>query len=593
MPRTIISEGKTSTEAIEKGLKELRLTRNQVEIKILEEKKKSFFNILDPHIVKVEITEKEGVKESQERRPRKEEKRPINKQKAKKAEEIIGNFLKEFLSKVSENIEYKIEETPEYIEVVVTGKGAEKLIGYRGEALNALQTILTAIILILAISLQSEAKEKSLIYTIDIKKEIDNTTWIYLHNGLSEAKQLSADAILLHMNTYGGLLESADSMRTAILYSPIPVYVFIDNNAASAGALISIACKKIYMRKGANIGAATVVNQTGAALPDKYQSYMRSMIRSTAEAQGKDTLIQNGDTIYKWKRDPLIAEAMVDDRVIVPNLIDSGKVLTLTSQEALKWGYCDGIAESPDQVITEYIGCKDYEIKSYQPSWFDNVKGFFMSPVIQGLLIIIIIGGIYFEMQTPGLGFPSAAAIIAAILYFAPLYMDGLAENWEILLFILGVILIMLEIFVIPGFGIAGISGIILVVGGLTMSLLNNTVFDFQNVSGMDTGRAALTVLLGLGIGFTLVIWLSNKIGHKGPLKKMALNADLEKAVSSPNLTQLIGKEGTAATVLRPSGKVSIEGELYDGVSESGFIEKGTPIKVVRFESAQVYVINL
>ena len=127
-------------------------------------------------------------------------------------------------------------------------------------------------------------------------------------------------------------------------------------------------------------------------------------------------------------------------------------------------------------------------------------------------------------MQTPGLGFPSAAAIIAAILYFAPLYMDGLAENWEILLFILGVILIMLEIFVIPGFGIAGISGIILVVGGLTMSLLNNTVFDFQNVSGMDTGRAALTVLLGLGIGFTLVIWLSNKIGQKGPLKKMALN---------------------------------------------------------------------
>ena len=146
MPRTIISEGKTSTEAIEKGLKELRLTRNQVEIKILEEKKKSFFNILDPHIVKVEITEKEGVKESQERRPRKEKKRPINKQKAKKAEEIIGNFLKEFLSKVSENIEYKIEETPEYIEVVVTGKGAEKLIGYRGESLNALQTILTAII---------------------------------------------------------------------------------------------------------------------------------------------------------------------------------------------------------------------------------------------------------------------------------------------------------------------------------------------------------------------------------------------------------------------------------------------------------------
>ena len=132
--------------------------------------------------------------------------------------------------------------------------------------------------------------------------------------------------------------------------------------------------------------------------------------------------------------------------------------------------------------------------------------------------------------------------IIAAILYFAPLYMDGLAE--------LGILLFISRRYINnvgdirdPRLWHSGISGIILVVGGLTMSLLNNTVFDFQNVSGMDTGRAALTVLLGLGIGFTLVIWLSNKIGHKGPLKKMALNADLEKAVSSPNLTQLIGKE--------------------------------------------------
>ncbi len=113
---------------------------------------------------------------------------------------------------------------------------------------------------------------KSLIYQIDIKKEISNTTRIYLSNGLAEAQTLGADAVLLHLNTYGGLLDAADSMRTAILYCPLPVYVFIDNNAASAGALISIACKKIYMRKGASIGAATVVNQTGAELPDKYQS---------------------------------------------------------------------------------------------------------------------------------------------------------------------------------------------------------------------------------------------------------------------------------------------------------------------------------
>lgn len=452
--------------------------------------------------------------------------------------------------------------------------------------------LLFLLLFLLITTFKSIGEERKLVYQIDIKKEIDNTTRIYLRNGLEEAKSLGEDAVLLHMNTYGGLLEAADSMRTAILYNPIPVYVFIDNNAASAGALISIACEKIFMRKGANIGAATVVNQTGAALPDKYQSYMRSMIRSTAEAHGKDTIIQGKDTTFRWKRDPLIAEAMVDERVVVPNLIDSGKVLTFTADEALEWKYCDGIAETPDEVITKYLGYNDYELKTYKPSWEDDLKGFLMNPMLQSLLIIIIIGGIYFEMQTPGLGFPSAAAVVAAILYFAPLYIDGLAQNWEILVFILGLLLIAVEIFIIPGFGIAGISGIIFLIAGLTLSLLNNTDFNFEEVSTKEIGEATLTVLIGLGLGFVLMIWLSNKIGTKGMMRKVALHKDLEDAHSSPSLTSLIGKEGTAFTVLRPSGKVMIDNELYDGVSESGFIEKGTKVEVVRFENAQVYVEN-
>jgi membrane-bound serine protease (ClpP class) len=445
-------------------------------------------------------------------------------------------------------------------------------------------------IFLIMISLQLKAEKQAIVYEISIKKEIDNTTRLYLRNGLDEANALGADAILIHLNTYGGLVDAADSMRTAILYNPIPVYVFIDNNAASAGALISIAAKKIYMRKGANIGAATVVNQTGEAMPDKYQSYMRSMIRSTAEAQGKDTIVQGRDTLIKWVRDPAIAEAMVDDRVVVPSLIDSGKVLTFTAEEALKWGYCDGIAESTHEVITRYLGYPDYELIRYEPSWLDEVKGFLLNPILQSLLILIIIGGIYFELQTPGIGFPSAAAIIAAILYFAPLYIDGLAENWEVLVFLAGIALIVAEIFVIPGFGIAGISGIIFIIGGLTVSLLNNTGFDFENVTIPEFGQATLTVLMGLGLGFFLILWLSSKIGSRGLFRKIALTTDLEKAVSTPVLTGLIGREGTAATVLRPSGKVWIGNEIYDGVSESGFIDKGTPVKVIRFENAQVYV---
>ena len=437
------------------------------------------------------------------------------------------------------------------------------------------------------------ADSRPLVYEIDIQKEINNTTQIYLSKGLAEAKTLGADAVLIHLNTYGGQVDAADSMRTAILYSPIPVYVFIDNNAASAGALISIACEKIYMRKGANIGAATVVNQTGAAMPDKYQSYMRSMMRSTAEAHGQDTVIQRNDTLYKWKRDPLIAEAMVDERVSIPNLVDTGKVLTLTAQEAMKWGYCEGIAESPDEVITRYLGYSDYRLVSYTPSWLDDVKGFLLNPVFQSFLIILIIGGIYFEMQAPGMGFPSVVALVAAVLYFAPLYLDGLAANWEILVFVIGLMLIAVELFVLPGFGVAGIGGIVLVTGGLIMALLDNTNFDFRGVCAERWGEAVLTVLAGLVLGFVAMIWLSHKIGRRGIFRRVALVADLEEAVSSPDLSALVGQEGVAVTVLRPSGKVRIGTEWYDGVSEAGFIEKGSRVKVLRFENAQLYVVPL
>jgi membrane-bound serine protease (ClpP class) len=451
------------------------------------------------------------------------------------------------------------------------------------------KTLLSLILTWLAIN-TIQAADKPLVYKIDIKKEIDKTSQIYLNKGLAEAQALHASAVLIHLNTYGGLLEAADSMRTAILYSPVPVYVFIDNNAASAGALISIACKNIYMRKGASIGAATVVDQTGGALPDKYQSYMRSMMRATAEAHGRDTIVNGADTTFKWIRDPQIAEAMVDDRIVIPNLIDSGKTLTFTTEEALKWDYCEGIAESPDEVITKYLQYDEYELKSYQPSWIDNLKGFLMNPVFQSLLIMIIIGGIYFELQTPGIGFPSAAALMAAILYFAPLYIEGLAANWEILIFVIGLILIAFEVFVIPGFGITGISGTILIIVGLALALVNNVNFNFDGVGNFEIGRSFMVVIIGVTTGFGSMLWLSSRIGERGLLRKVALTTDLENARSTPSLSALVGKEGIAATVLRPSGKVIIDGAYYDGISESGFINKGAHVVVVRFENAQVYV---
>ena len=449
--------------------------------------------------------------------------------------------------------------------------------------------------LLLQVNIYGNNQAKELYFSIDLKKNVGSTTWIYIQKGFEEARKANANIIIIEMNTYGGEVSFADSIRTKILNSDIPVIVFIDNNAASAGALISRACDKIYMSQAATIGAASVVDQTGQKLPDKYQSYMRATMRATAEAHGKDTVVTGNDTVVKWKRDPLIAEAMVDERTVVPNVADSGKILTFTTQEALKYGYCDGTAENIREIIKKESGNQPYELVKFKPTTWDNIKGVLMSPILQGILIMLIIGGIYFELQSPGIGFALGVAITAAVLYFAPLYIDGLAANWEIILFIIGLILIAFEIFVIPGFGISGISGIALVVTGLILSLLNNVNFDFEPVHPGDTGKAILTVIGGLTLGFGLILYLSSKIGSKGLFRKLALETTLENKEGyvgvSLEADNLVGKTGVASTVLRPSGKVKVDGKVYDAVSVNGeFIEKGIQVIIVRYETGQVYV---
>jgi membrane-bound serine protease (ClpP class) len=438
---------------------------------------------------------------------------------------------------------------------------------------------------------ETESK-KAIVYQVNIQSEINATSRIYLNNGLRAANELNADVVLLHLNTYGGSVVDADSMRSAILYNPIPVHVFINNNAISAGALISIACKKIYMRQGASIGAATVVSgMSGESMPDKYQSYMRSMMRSTAETHGKDTIIAGRDTTFQWVRDPLIAEAMVDDRVYIPNVIDSGMVLTLTAQEAMRLGFCDGIAESVGEVITEHLGFNNYVIIEYKPTFYDNLKGFLMNPAFQAILIMIIIAGIYFELQSPGLGFPSVAALTAAILYFTPLYLDGLVQNWEIVVFVIGILLIFTELFVFSGTIVAGVLGALLIGVGLIFALLDNDFFTFENVQMPDISRSVLTVFSGVLMGMAFVLWLSTRIGAKGVFQKIALITDLATSESvDQGVRNLVGKTGKAMTVLRPSGKVIVDDEVYDAVSVQGFIEKGTPVTVMKFENMQLYV---
>lgn len=419
----------------------------------------------------------------------------------------------------------------------------------------------------------------NIIYVFDIKKEIAPPVWHQTQKALNEAQNLHARAIFIHMNTYGGMLNSADSIRTALLQSKIPVYVFIDNNAASAGALISIACDSIYMSPGANIGAATVVDQQGKVLPDKYQSYMRSMMRATAEAKG---------------RDPQIAQAMVDPRIYVAGVSDSGQVLTFTSREAIAHNFCQAQANSIPQIIKERLGEKDYTLVRQTLKPMDKVIGFLINPMISGILIMIIVGGIYFELQSPGIGFPLGAAAVAALLYFSPLYLEGLAENWEILLFIIGVILIALEIFAIPGFGVAGISGIILLFTGLTLSMIDNIGTDFTGIALGDIASAFSIVVTSSFLALVGSFYLGKKMLTSTLFGQLALDTvqDAQQgytsAVSAYN--QLIGKTGTTHTMLRPAGKILINDELYDATAETGYIEKNQQVRVVKYHNAQLIV---
>jgi membrane-bound serine protease (ClpP class) len=436
-------------------------------------------------------------------------------------------------------------------------------------------------------------QNKAKVVIFDLKDEINPAATRITAKALNYAESINATLLLVHMNTYGGYVTDADSIRTRLLNTKIPTIVYIDNNAASAGALISLACDQIYMRQGASIGATTVVNETGEKAPDKYQSYMRKQMRSTAESHGKDTLINGKDTTFVYKRNPDIAEGMVDERIIVPGLDDSTKVITLTTAEAIKWGYCEGVASSIDEIL-ELNNLQDAEIVKVEPDLIDKWVAFFANPALRSVLILLMIGGIYFELQSPGIGFPLLAALIAAVAYFAPLYLDGLAQNWEILIFILGIILIGLEIFVVPGFGLTGLSGITLVVAGLILSMIRNVDLDFSETSTTELNNAVASVLFAM-LGLTVLLYFfGNALLKSKAFRKIVLMDTIGKGAgiqsSNISLETLINRNGVTHTALRPMGRIDIDGTTFEAKTYGELIDKGKNIKVISIENQYLVV---
>lgn len=430
------------------------------------------------------------------------------------------------------------------------------------------------------------------VYRLNLDDEIGSTTWRYTRQAVAKAREKGNPLLLVHLNTYGGSVVHADSIRTALLHYPGKTVAFVDNNAASAGALIALSCDSVYMRRDATMGAVTVVNgNDGAAMPDKYQSYMRAMMRATAESHGKDSA-------GNWRRNPLIAEAMVDPRIVVAGLIDSTKVLTFTASEAEKWGFSDGMAESVGEVM-EKIGVDNPVVEEYKPDFDDRLMGFLTNPALQAILVMIIIGGIYFELQTPGLGFPTVAAITAAVIYFLPMLIEGIVAPWVAIVFVLGLLLFLLEIFVIPGFGVCGIAGIVCMAVSIFFALVQN----FE-VTPVGTGtvlpaiwQAVLTFAMAMLLAVVGVFALTSRFGPAFVRKRAALthSQKIEDGYIGVDarMKEYVGSEGVTVTDMRPSGKIAIGDEEFDAVSLDGFLESGVRVRIVKWENAQLYVRGL
>ena len=418
------------------------------------------------------------------------------------------------------------------------------------------------------------ADSLTVFYRIRLDQNIDPAARRLVTLGLEKAAEADADYILLDLNTYGGAVDAADSIRNAILRCDRPVISFVNMQAASAGALISIACDSIYMKTGSSIGAATVVDQAGNVMPDKYQSFMRGMMRSTAQATG---------------RDPKIAESMVD----------TANVLSLTPSEAIEVGFCEGVCEDEFEVARKVAGSDDFVIRNMEDdiSWLDRLIQFLLNPLLQSIFMMMIIGGIFVEIRTPGIGLPLVTAIVGALLYFAPAYLGDLVSYWEILFFVVGLVLIGVEIFVLPGFGVCGILGIIAVVLSLAFAMVDNAeLFHWDGSLNLQPIlRPIGIVIISASAAIFGSVLLVRKLFATRSFDHIALRQELKAdegftGVAS-GLESFVGETVTVFTDLRPSGKVkTADGRIFEATLRfGGFAEKGTSLTVISAEQGRLY----
>ena len=419
--------------------------------------------------------------------------------------------------------------------------------------------------------------QKPVVYVAPIEGVIDLGLAPFVQRVLEEAATAKASAVVLDINTFGGRVDAAVLIRDALLESKILTVAFINKRAISAGALISLATEKIAMADGGTIGAATPVQIGLPGAPaqpvaEKTVSYMRKEFRATAEHRN---------------RPALIAEAMVDADVEIPDIIQKGKLLTLTTKEALDVKVADFQANTLEAVL-QSLDLGDADIRHASETWAETLVRFLTHPVVSSLLMTLGIMGIIVEIRVPGFGLPGLMGLVSLGLFFWGHTLVRLAGLEEFLLVSLGLILVAMEIFFIPGFGIAGIFGILALMGGLGLSLIGSGATWDSTLSAL--GQVSLSILVAILVALFLLRYFQRLPFGKRLLLKTSLLSK-EGYASSPEEDQRwLGKRGTAATDLHPSGIAHLNGDRVDVVSDGDFINVGQAVEVVRVDGNRIVV---
>lgn len=395
----------------------------------------------------------------------------------------------------------------------------------------------------------------------------------YVRSALRDASEAKADLIILEIDSPGGRVDSALKIVNLLLDLKAHLVVFVNKNAISAGALISLTGKEIYMNEGSVIGASTPVIAQGQEMKkasEKMVSVMRAEFRSLAQKRGRPVAV---------------CEAMVDEERGLDLKQDGydlpkGKLLTLSTDEALRLKVADKKAGSLE-ALYESLGVKESAVKTYELKSGLKLLSLLSHPALLGILMTIGILGLYYELTHPTWGIAGTLGVLALTLFFViQIFLQN--AGWQVpALFAVGVALVLLEIFVIPGFGIVGILGILLVLGSLFLS------FGISNWS-----TALTTVTLSL-LAVAVVVVVSFRFLPESRLfKKVSMEAQIHATVADHSHKLPVGTTGIAASDLRPMGKGEFELKIIEVSTRGEFITRGSPIKIIAHERRHAVVVQ-